>query len=108
MVTPDEPRVDKASRLILAAPEAVYAAFTDPDALMAWLPPAGMTGRALLSDTPPGDGRYHQVGDVRGDHGTVDRDRRPAVPLGEQRHRGLATAQHHDPDADGPGLQAGD
>jgi uncharacterized protein YndB with AHSA1/START domain len=39
------PRTDKASRLIAAPPERVYAAFVDPDELLAWLPPDDMTGR---------------------------------------------------------------
>lgn len=35
----------RTSRIIKAAPQKVYAAFMDPDALLAWLPPGGMTGR---------------------------------------------------------------
>jgi uncharacterized protein YndB with AHSA1/START domain len=50
-------RTDTATRLIHASPEAVYAAFTDEEALMAWLPPAGMSGRALLFEPWEG-GRY--------------------------------------------------
>lgn len=50
-------RVDRASRLIPAPPEAVYAAFVDAEALIAWLPPAGMTGRVLLFE-PRAGGRY--------------------------------------------------
>ncbi|MFF2488939.1 SRPBCC domain-containing protein [Microbacterium sp. NPDC058062] len=38
-------RVDSASRLIAAAPDRVFAAFTDAGQLLAWLPPSGMTGR---------------------------------------------------------------
>lgn len=30
--------------MISASPEAVYAALSDPDALVEWLPPSGMTG----------------------------------------------------------------
>ncbi|HVF32780.1 MAG TPA: SRPBCC family protein [Acidimicrobiales bacterium] len=37
------PRTDTASRVIAAAPERVYEAFIDPEALSAWLPPDGMT-----------------------------------------------------------------
>jgi uncharacterized protein YndB with AHSA1/START domain len=40
-------RTDSATRIVHAAPEAVYAAFAEGRRLMAWLPPAGMTGRAL-------------------------------------------------------------
>lgn len=50
-------RVDTASRLVLATPHTVYQALVDPEALMAWLPPAGMTGRVLDHDPRPG-GRY--------------------------------------------------
>ena len=50
-------RTDKARRRIAASPGAIYAAFVDPEALMAWLPPAGMTGRALLFE-PWQSGRY--------------------------------------------------
>lgn len=52
-----EGRTDTASRLIAASPDAVYTALTDPRALMAWLPPRGMTGRVLLFE-PRQDGRY--------------------------------------------------
>jgi uncharacterized protein YndB with AHSA1/START domain len=50
-------RTDSASRLIAAAPDAIYRALVDPEALMAWLPPAGMRGRALLFEPWQG-GRY--------------------------------------------------
>jgi uncharacterized protein YndB with AHSA1/START domain len=35
----------RVSRLIAAPPDIVYQAFLDPEALAAWLPPGGMTGR---------------------------------------------------------------
>jgi uncharacterized protein YndB with AHSA1/START domain len=35
----------RASRVIAARPEEIYAAFMDPAALVAWLPPGEMTGR---------------------------------------------------------------
>lgn len=50
-------RTDRASRFVAAAPDAIYGALLDPDALMAWLPPRGMTGRALLFEPREG-GRY--------------------------------------------------
>ena len=50
-------RTDTASRLIAAAPAAIYRAFVDPEALMQWLPPEGMSGRALLFEPREG-GRY--------------------------------------------------
>jgi uncharacterized protein YndB with AHSA1/START domain len=53
-------RTDKAFRVIEATPECVYAALVDPDALAAWLPPAGMTGRFERFDARPG-GSYRMV-----------------------------------------------
>ncbi len=53
-------RTDTASRVIAAAPEAVYAALVDPDALTAWLPPDGMSGRFERFDARPG-GSYRLV-----------------------------------------------
>ncbi|WP_437690760.1 SRPBCC family protein [Sorangium sp. So ce176] len=50
-------RTDTASLVVTAQPDAVYRAFADPDALMAWLPPDGMTGRVLDYDFREG-GRY--------------------------------------------------
>jgi uncharacterized protein YndB with AHSA1/START domain len=48
------PRTDKASRVVAAPPERVYAAFVDPAELLAWLPPAGMSGRFDRFDARPG------------------------------------------------------
>ena len=46
---------------MIAAPlERVYAALVDPDALVAWLPPNGMTGRFDRFDARPG-GSYRLV-----------------------------------------------
>ena len=53
-------RADTASRVIAAAPQAVYAALVDPDALTAWLPPDGMSGRFERFDARPG-GSYRLV-----------------------------------------------
>lgn len=50
-------RTDTATRLVPASPEAVYGAFVDAEALMAWLPPQGMSGRLLLFEPRQG-GRY--------------------------------------------------
>ena len=41
-----ERRTDTATLVVAARPDHVYAAFADADALLAWLPPQGMTGRA--------------------------------------------------------------
>jgi len=53
-------RTDTSSRVIAARPERVYAAFVDPEALIAWLPPDGMTGRFERFDPRPG-GTYRLV-----------------------------------------------
>jgi uncharacterized protein YndB with AHSA1/START domain len=53
-------RTDTASRVIAAAPDRVYAAFVDPEALTAWLPPDGMSGRFEWFDARPG-GSYRLV-----------------------------------------------
>ena len=53
----DRPRSDTASRQISASPDTLYRAFVDPTSLMKWLPPSGMTGRALEYDFRVG-GRY--------------------------------------------------
>jgi uncharacterized protein YndB with AHSA1/START domain len=53
-------RSDTASLVIAAAPDDVFAAFIDPDALAAWLPPEGMSGRFERFDARPG-GSYRMV-----------------------------------------------
>jgi uncharacterized protein YndB with AHSA1/START domain len=53
-------RTDTASRVIAAPRGRIYAAFVDPDALAAWLPPNGMTGRFERFDARPG-GSYRMV-----------------------------------------------
>ena len=54
------PRTDTASRVVAAPPERVFEAFVDPDALVAWLPPGGMSGRFERFDLRPG-GSYRLV-----------------------------------------------
>ena len=54
------PRTDAASRVIAAPPAQVYAALLDRDALMAWLPPRGMTATFERFDPRPG-GSYRLV-----------------------------------------------
>jgi uncharacterized protein YndB with AHSA1/START domain len=53
-------RTDRASRLVAATPAQLYAALLDPDALVAWLPPEGMTGHVEWFDARPGGG-YRMV-----------------------------------------------
>lgn len=54
------PRTDTGSRVIAATPERVYAALVDPEALVQWVPPTGMTGRIERFDLRPG-GSYRMV-----------------------------------------------
>lgn len=54
------PRADRASRVIAASPERTYSALVDPDALVAWLPPDGMSGRFERFDARRG-GSYRLV-----------------------------------------------
>ncbi|MGH3498344.1 MAG: SRPBCC family protein [Nocardioidaceae bacterium] len=51
---------DTASRVVAAAGDRVYAALVDPEALAAWLPPDGMTGRFEHFDARTG-GSYRLV-----------------------------------------------
>lgn len=53
-------RTDSASRIVDAPPDRVFAALVDPEALVAWLPPEGMTGRFDHVDLRPG-GSYRLV-----------------------------------------------
>jgi uncharacterized protein YndB with AHSA1/START domain len=53
-------RIDRASRVLGAAPDLVYAALVDPDALSQWLPPAGMRAEFERYDARPGGG-YRMV-----------------------------------------------
>ena len=53
-------RTDSASRVIAAPVDVVYAALVDPEALAAWLPPTGMSGRFERFDARPG-GSYRMV-----------------------------------------------
>jgi len=54
------PRTDRASRVIAAPSERVWAALVDPRALVVWLPPGGMTGSFERFDARPG-GSYRMV-----------------------------------------------
>jgi uncharacterized protein YndB with AHSA1/START domain len=46
--------------MIAVPPEQVYVALVDPEALVAWLPPSGMTGKFERFDLRPG-GSYRMV-----------------------------------------------
>jgi uncharacterized protein YndB with AHSA1/START domain len=54
------PRTDSGSRVIAAPADRVWAALVDREALLAWLPPRGMTGRFERFDARPG-GSYRLV-----------------------------------------------
>jgi uncharacterized protein YndB with AHSA1/START domain len=54
------PRTDRASLVIAAPLERVYAALVDPEALVAWLPPDGMSASFERFDARPG-GSYRMV-----------------------------------------------
>ncbi len=49
-------RTDRASRLVAAPADRVFAALVDPTAQAAWLPPDGMSGRFERFDPRPGGG----------------------------------------------------
>lgn len=52
--------MDRASRVMAAPLDRVYAALVDPEALTAWLPPDGMSARFERFDARPG-GSYRMV-----------------------------------------------
>ncbi|HEY7043788.1 MAG TPA: SRPBCC domain-containing protein [Nocardioidaceae bacterium] len=54
------PRTDRATRVIAAPLDRVFDALVDHDALLAWLPPRGMTARFERFDPRPG-GSYRLV-----------------------------------------------
>ena len=60
MTEHSDDRTDRASRIIAAPIERVYAALIDPEALVAWLPPEGMSGVFECFDARPGGG-YRMV-----------------------------------------------
>ncbi len=50
----DEKRTDVASRVIRASPQVIYRALVEPEALVAWRPPKGMTGTIDAFDAREG------------------------------------------------------
>ncbi len=69
-------RKDSASRVIEASPAIVHAALVDPEALVQWLPPEGMTGRFEWFEPRPGGG-YRLVltyAETSGGHGKTAPD----------------------------------
>jgi uncharacterized protein YndB with AHSA1/START domain len=49
-------RMDTASRTVMTPPDRVYAALVDPEAMLQWLPPHGMTARFERFDARAGGG----------------------------------------------------
>lgn len=74
----------RTDRAIAARPERVYAALVDPDALAAWRPPDGMSGRFERLDGRPG-GSYRMIPT----HANA-----PTAPAGEPRHVPRARRRH--------------
>lgn len=66
---PARARIDRASIVVQASPDVVYAAFADGEQLMRWLPPGTMTGRLLAYDFREG-GNY--AIELRYDEATPD------------------------------------
>jgi uncharacterized protein YndB with AHSA1/START domain len=95
----------RTSKLISASPEALYGAFLDPDALVAWLPPGEMTGRIHGFDGRTGGGYemslfYPEADSVhRGK--TADREDRVTVRFVELSapSRIVESVAFHSPDA---------
>jgi len=56
VMAPRQGTSTRTSRVIKARPEEVYAAFMDPEVLMDWLPPGGMTGVMHEFDARVGGG----------------------------------------------------
>ncbi len=73
----------RTARVIRARPEQLYAAFMDPAALVAWLPPAGMTGRVHAFEARVGGGYRMSLFYPPDDHAfrgkTADREDRVDV-----------------------------
>ncbi|WP_152658074.1 SRPBCC family protein [Oceanobacillus sp. CFH 90083] len=53
-------RTDTASRVITASPQTIYQAFVNPEELISWLPPKGMSGR-IDSFDPRKGGTYRMT-----------------------------------------------
>ena len=81
----------RTTRVIRASPEALYAAFVDPDALVARLSPSGMTGRMHAFDGRAGGGfemsLFYPAGEERFRGKTAEREDRVAVRFVESPRR---------------------
>lgn len=63
-------RIDSASRVILTSPQTIYQAFLNPESLVLWLPPKGMSGRINTFDPRQG-GRYSMTLTYELEHTTI-------------------------------------
>jgi len=63
-------RIDSASRVILASPQIVYQAFLNPESLVLWLPPKGMSGHINTFDPRKG-GHYSMTLTYELGHSTI-------------------------------------
>jgi uncharacterized protein YndB with AHSA1/START domain len=64
-------RIDSASRVIKASPRTIYKAFLDPEALVSWLPPAGMSGHIYEFDARNGGAYRMSLTYVGTEHSTL-------------------------------------
>jgi uncharacterized protein YndB with AHSA1/START domain len=64
-------RIDSASRVIKASPRTIYQAFLDPEALVSWLPPAGMSGHIYEFDARDGGAYRMSLTYVGTEHSTL-------------------------------------
>lgn len=57
MSNPSNNRIDSASKVIKKSPQVIYQAYLNPESLIEWLPPKGMSGRVDHFE-PYGNGTY--------------------------------------------------
>lgn len=69
MTDPSSNRIDSASRVIMASPQTIYHAFLNPETLVSWLPPKGMSGHIDMFDPREG-GTYSMTLTYDIDHST--------------------------------------
>ncbi len=60
-------RTDSASKVIMASPQTIYQAFLNPESLVSWLPPKGMSGHIDMFDPREG-GAYKMTLTYEMDH----------------------------------------
>ena len=70
--------MDRASRVILATPRALFRTFLDKETLLAWRAPEGMTAEMKAFDPRVGGG-YHMVLRYQGEDAAIHGKTRPGV-----------------------------